>query len=292
MDGMQRIAIVGAGGQLGQDLCRRLGSRAVALTHADIELSSRSSVQQALRDACPDAVVNVAAYNLVDQAEIDLTDALAVNCSGVRYLAETCAELDVPLVHFSTDYVFGRDELRSTPYREDDLPGPVNCYGVSKLAGEHVALLTYPRTYVIRTCGVYGLYGRGGKGRNFVETMLRLASERSELRVVADQRCTPTYSEDLAEATIELLEKQPPFGIYHCTNAGDCSWHEFACEIFAQAGLSVRCVPIRSEEYPTRARRPRYSVLDNTKWRNAGLRPLRPWREALAAYLSERQRVR
>ncbi len=286
---IDRIVIVGARGQLGQDLCRLLGERAVPLTHEQIELRSRSSVHEAVRAAQPGAVINVAAYNLVDRAEDDPQAALEVNCCGVRYLAEICSELGVPLVHFSTDYVFGRDEHRSVPYTEEDLPGPVNCYGVSKLAGEHAALLTHEALYVVRTCGVYGLYGKGGKGTNFVETMLRLAAERDELRVVADQHCTPTYSADLAAAVMELLAKRPPYGLYHCTNSGACSWYEFACAIFELAGCAVRCRPICSAEYPTRARRPRYSVLDCTKWRKAGLTPLRPWRDALAAYLATRQ---
>jgi len=285
------IAIVGARGQLGQDLCRAFGARAVPLGHQEIELRSRPSVHAAIRRVAPEAVVNVAAYNLVDRAEDEPEAAFAVNACGVRYLAEVCAELNVPLVHFSTDYVFGRDAQRSEPYSETDLPGPVNCYGASKLAGEQLALLTHEQVYVLRTCGVYGLHGRGGKGTNFVETMLRLGAERPEIRVVADQRCTPTFSEDLAAAVVELVDARPPCGLYHLTNAGQCSWYEFAAAIFELSGLAVRCTPIPSEAYPTRARRPRFSVLSNRKWQAAGLRPLRPWRSALEAYLQQRGRL-
>jgi dTDP-4-dehydrorhamnose reductase len=283
-----RVAIIGAGGQLGAELVRFFGQDAVPFTHQDLELTDRTSVVRSLQQATPDAVINAAAYNFVDRAEDEPQQAFLVNAVAVRYVAEVCRELGVPLVHFSTDYVFGLDEHRREPYREIDCPGPVNCYGASKLAGEYLALATWSNSYIVRTCGVYGTRGREGKGYNFVEKMLKLAQERAVVRVVNDQQCSPTYAVDLAEATAVLLEVRPPYGIYHVTNEGSCTWYEFACEVFRAAGLTVPCEPIRSEDYPSRARRPRYSVLARTRWVASGLPRLRPWQEALRAYLAAR----
>jgi dTDP-4-dehydrorhamnose reductase len=193
------------------------------------------------------------------------------------------------LVHFSTDHVFGLDELRRTPWTEADLPGPVNVYGLSKLAGEYVVRAGSPRHLVVRTCGLFGVWGSGGKGSNFVETMLRLGSQGKPLRVVADQVCTPTYTADLAEATVALLSRGRP-GVYHITNAGACSWFEFARAVFEQAGLRAEVTPITSGDYGAPARRPVYSVLAPVGIRNLGMQLLRPWNEALAAYLQERSR--
>jgi dTDP-4-dehydrorhamnose reductase len=206
----------------------------------------------------------------------------------VRELARLCGERDYTLVHFSSDYVFGLDADRRTPWVESDAPDPVSVYGLSKLAGEYLVRSLCPRHFVVRTCGLYGLWGSGSKGGNFVETMIRLAGQGRPLRVVADQTCTPSYTMDVADATAALLRSGRP-GLYHVTNAGSCSWYEFARAIFEQEGLSVNLTPITSQEYGAAARRPTYSVLANTPGTACHLPPLRPWREALAAFLVQRQ---
>src|SRR5207245_2771295 len=164
------------------------------------------------------------------------------------------------LVHYSTDYVFGLDGSRATPLTEDDSPGPVSVYGLSKLAGEYLVRSICPKHFVIRTCGLYGVWGSGGKGGNFVETMLRVAGQGKPLRVVADQVCTPTYTVDLAEATAALLPTGR-YGLYHLTSGGSCSWYEFARAIFELSGVRADLSPITSAEYKAAARRPGYSVL-------------------------------
>jgi dTDP-4-dehydrorhamnose reductase len=284
-----RYAVLGAAGQLGRDLCPRLGGEVISLTRERADLARPDSLRTTLDELRPDVVVNCAAYNFVDRAESEPDAAFAVNAWGVRTLASWCAENGRTLVHFSTDYVFGLDEARRTPWLETDAPGPVSVYGLSKLAGEYLVRALCPRHVVIRTCGLYGIWGSGGKGGNFVETMLRLAGQSKPLRVVADQVCTPTYTADLAEAVVKLLEEWRP-GLYHLTNTGSCSWYEFATAIFELAGVTADLTPISSREYGAAARRPAYSVLEPAACRALGLAAPRPWREALVAYLQERLR--
>ena len=306
---MQRIAVLGARGQLGSDLMPLLGPRGVALGHDQIELTDADGLAHQLDAIKPEAVVNCAAYNHVDKAEDEPERAFAVNSFGVRNLALWCGKHDVPLMHISTDYVFGLDvskpgfsESRASqddearlsekpgfgprcgPWNETDPTGPVSVYGGSKLAGEWFVRSLCPRHWIVRTCGLYGANAARGKG-NFVETMLRLGRERPELRVVADQRCTPTSTADLAPALVDLLATEQ-YGVYHATNAGECSWHEFAVEIFRLSGLSPRVIPITAAEYGAKARRPDYSVLNNVKLREVIGRELRPWQDALRDYLS------
>ncbi len=285
------VAIIGAAGQLGRELCRLLGDRAVPLTHRDVELTNRASVEAALAPVSASIVINAAAFNFVDDAESRPADAFAVNALGVRELSTVCRNLGRALVHFSTDYVFGLDDERRDPYAETDCPGPVSVYAQSKLAGEYFVRSICPRHFVVRTCGLYGHRGSGGKGRNFVETMLRLAGERRQVRVVHDQTCTPTFTEDLAAATVQLVATDA-FGLYHWTNGGGCSWHEFACEIFRRAGVEVECIPITSDEFGARARRPKYSVLSTEKWMRLGFGRPRPWQDALQDYLDRRATAR
>ncbi len=284
-----KYAVIGSEGQLGRDLCPRLAGEVVRLTRADADLTKPDLLTATLTALKPDVVVNCAAYNFVDRAETDRETAFAVNAWGVGKLAHICHELDCSLVHFSTDYVFGLDETRTTPWDEADAPGPVNQYGLSKLTGEHLIRMTCPRHLILRTCGLYGVWGSGGKGGNFVETMLRSAGQGKPLRVVDDQLCTPTYTVDLAAATVEMLALKRT-GLYHVTNAGHCSWHELARAVFELSGVPADLTPIPSREYSAPARRPRYSVLSGVGIDRIGVKPLRPWRDALAAYLSERQR--
>jgi dTDP-4-dehydrorhamnose reductase len=286
-----RYAVIGAAGQLGRDLCPRLPGEVIPLARDRADLTQPELLRSTLNELRPDVVVNCAAYNFVDKAEGEPLDAFAVNAWGVRNLARTCRDLDCVLVHFSTDYVFGLDEARRTPWAETDAPGPVSVYGLSKLAGEYLVRSLCPRHFVIRTCGLYGVWGSGGKGGNFVETMLRLAGLGKPLRVVADQTCTPSYTVDVAAATAALVATGR-YGLYHLTNAGACSWYELARAIFDLEGMRADLTAITSAEFGAPARRPVYSVLAAGAAAALGVAPPRPWPEALAAYLAERRKVR
>jgi dTDP-4-dehydrorhamnose reductase len=277
-----RYALIGSAGQLGRELRTRLEGEVLALTREQIDLTRPQTLSGVLTDLRPDVVVNCAAYNFVDKAESDAEAAFAVNAWAVRALAEFCRARDVLLVHFSTDYVFGLDAARRTPYAETDAPGPLSLYGLSKLTGEYLGRSVAPRHVIVRTCGLYGRRPVGGKGTNFVETMLRLADQGKPLRIVADQVCTPSAAADVAAATVELL-RSGRTGLFHVVNSGSCTWFEFAGAIFELSGRKVETVPITAAEFGAAARRPAYSVLAS-----ATVPPLRPWREALAQYLGER----
>jgi dTDP-4-dehydrorhamnose reductase len=231
-------------------------------------------------------VINVAAYNLVDRAEEEPEVAYRVNALGPRNLALSCGEIGATLFHVSTDFIFGLDTDRKTPYRELDAPGPLSAYGLSKLAGEYFVRSLCPRHFVMRTCGLYGIECSRGKG-NFVETMLRLGAERDSLNVVNDQRCTPSWTMDIAHAILALLETDQ-YGLYHATNSGSMTWYEFAAEIFGQAGITVELHPITSDQFGAAAQRPGYSVLDCQKLAEATGLKLPPWQKALAGYLQQR----
>jgi len=277
-----RFLLLGARGQLGQELWPLLPGEVVAPGRGQADLCRPAELLGLLDELAPDAVVNCAAYNFVDRAEAEPEAAFAVNAWGARALARWCGRRGRLLVHFSTDHVFGLDAGRRRPYAEDEAPGPVGVYGLSKLAGEHLIRAACPRHLIIRSCGLYGLRGTGGKGANFVEVMLRLAAEGRPVRVVADQRCTPTAAAELAAATVSLI-REGRLGLFHRTGGGACSWHEFATAVFEEAGLPVVPDPITTAEYAAAAPRPAYSVLASR------LPPLRPWRQALAEYLARRR---
>ncbi|QDU40426.1 dTDP-4-dehydrorhamnose reductase [Maioricimonas rarisocia] len=279
-----RAAIIGARGQLGAELTTLLGDDAVPLTHDELEVTDQPAVERTLREVAADIVINAAAWNAVDLAEEKPQDAFAVNALGPRNLAMFCNLADVPLVHISTDYVFGGDRGHTAPWTEEDVPGPVSAYAVSKLAGEYF-VRSCEQHYVIRTCGLYGRTPKPGYG-NFVQTMLRLGHERDELSVVDDQQCTPTSVRDLASAILALL-KSDSYGLYHVTNSGSTTWYGFASEIFRQSGIEVQLRPITTAQYGAPAVRPPYSVLDCSKFENATGQQLRPWQEALSEYLAE-----
>jgi len=285
-----RCALIGAAGQLGFDLARTfdLPGELIRLTRADLDLLDPGATMRVLRALRPTHVVNTAAYNLVDRAEDEPAAAFALNADAVGALAETCDALGATLVHFSTDYVF--DGHRTAPYGEDDPPGPLGRYGASKLAGERLALAR-GQAFVFRVCGLFGIARSAGKGgTNFVETMLRLAAERRPIRVVRDQVLTPSYTLDLAPKVWRVLARGAP-GVYHLTNAGATSWYDFAREIFRLSGLTPDLAGVTAAEYGARARRPAYSVLRHGRLAALGEDDLRPWPEALAAYLRERAGV-
>lgn len=280
-----RIALIGAAGQLGTDLHRQLSGEVIPLTHADIEITHPDSIQAMLNRVQPDMVVNSAAYNLVDKAETEVETAMAVNAWGARNLALACAKRQLTLVQISTDYVFGLGSAARTPRRETDPPGPQGVYAASKFLGEDFVRSLCPQHFVVRTCGLYGQAATKSKG-NFVLTMLRLAKEKPQLKVVADQRCVPSYTHDVAEVIAALVRTQA-FGLYHATNSGESSWFEVAREAVRLAGLATPVLPITTAEFGARAARPAYSVLDCSKIASVTGLTLRPWQDALAAYLRE-----
>jgi dTDP-4-dehydrorhamnose reductase len=225
----------------------------------------------------------------VDGCEDEPERAFAVNAMAVRDLAIAAKGSGAVLVHFSTDYVF--DGRQRRPYRETDPPGPLSVYAASKLAGEYFVRATLERYFLIRTCGLYGIAGSRDKGGNFVETMLRLAREGRDIRVVGDQVLTPTSARELARKVRQLVETGQ-YGLYHITNNGECSWYQFAQAIFELAGLNPRLLETTSAAYGARANRPAYSVLDNANLYRLGLDDLRPWHEALKEYLEVRRAMK
>ncbi len=274
------IVVTGANGMLGRDLMARFGDRVRGFGHGELDITDRTSVQTVLTAVRPRLVINAAAYTDVDGCEADRQRAFAVNADGVRHLADACAGLGALLVHISTDYVF--DGSKGQSWREDDPVNPLSVYGRSKLAGEEYAR-SLADHLIVRT---QWLYGRHGK--NFVETMLRLAPERQELTVVHDQIGSPTWTVDLARAIAALLERDCR-GTYHVANAGSCSWCEFARAIFQETGIGTAVRAITSAELDRPAPRPGYSVLDCAKLtRNCGFEP-RHWRDALREYLKTRR---
>jgi len=287
------IVIVGALGQLGQALRRRLAHRSpITLDLGELDVGDPAAVDRCVEELRPTAVLNTSAFNHVDDAELRPDEAFRTNALGPWALARATDACGALLVHFSTDYVFRGDAC--TPYGEDDVPAPQSVYGASKLAGERLVACVNPFHMVIRTAALYGPDGQGGKGRNFVNTMVRLGAEGRAVRVVDDQRVSPTSTDDLARKVVELVarwtETRTPelLGLYHVTNAGSCSWFELARETFRLCGARSTVEPVTTVQYGARARRPAYSVLARRHLERLGLDDLRPWQEALADYLSER----
>lgn len=271
-----RILLTGPSGQVGAALLEalpRLGE-VVAASRAGLDLASPDSIRRAVRDARPEVIVNAAAYTAVDKAESERDAAFAANAIAPGVLGEEAERAGALLVHYSTDYVF--DGAKPAPYIEEDEPNPINVYGASKLAGERAIAASGCRHLILRTSWVYG-----PRGRNFYLTMLRLAKERPELRVVDDQVGAPTSSLEIARATATLLGKGAQ-GHYHMTAAGETSWCGFARAILSRAGLATPVVPIATADYPTPARRPRNSRLDCSRLRADFGVVLAPWEEALA----------
>lgn len=282
-----KILLTGITGQLGRELQPILAKAAetISVDRAALDLAQPDTIRRVMAEVKPDLVVNAAAYTAVDKSESEPELANAVNGTGVGVLAETARELGARLIHVSTDYVF--DGSQSHPYQPDSPTNPLGVYGQSKLAGEKTIQEIGGDFIILRTAWVYGA---GGKG-NFVKTMLRLGADREELRVVADQVGSPTWTGDLAKAIASIIEHSPEPGIYHYTNSGVASWYDFAIAIFEEAAaldfpLKVqRVAPITTAEYPTPARRPAYSVLSHTKL-SAVLGTYPPhWRQALRQML-------
>lgn len=230
----KKILLIGANGQLGSDLVKGL-KNIIPITHKDLEICDIKQLRLVIEKYNPETIINTSAFHKVDLCEDEIEKSFQVNAYAVRDLALICKEKDILLLHFSTDYVF--DGRKNSPYIESDTPNPLNVYGVSKLSGEYFIRNISNRFLIIRTSGLYGSAGSSGKGSNFIETMLKLAKEKKPIRVVDDQVLTPTYTRDLAENIRELL-KTREYGIFHITNNGQCSWFEFAKEIFKLADLN------------------------------------------------------
>lgn len=273
-----RLLVTGARGMLGCDLVPLLASRH-KVTGVDIQefdIIKRSAISE-IQQRKPERVIHLAAYTDVDGCESQSEKAYSVNALGTRYVAMACQRLDVPMLYLSTDYVF--DGTKGTPYYEWDAPNPRSAYGKSKWAGEQEVQRHLTNFFIMRTSWLVGK-----RGRNFVDTILKLAQERETLEVVNDQRGSPTFTADLAHAIAWLIE-QDAFGVYHVTNSGDCTWFDFACEIVRQAGLKKEVRPTDTRTFRRPAERPSYSTLANFSYQRIGSPPLPSWQEALRTYL-------
>jgi len=283
-----KIAVIGSTGQLGTDLVKTLKQEheIIELSHRDIEVSDFESCL-VLKEHKPEIVINTAAFHKTDQCEEEPLKAFSVNALGARNVAQITKEMSAVAVYISTDYVF--DGHTNRPYSEDDTPAPINTYGVSKLAGEHFTKQN-PRHYIVRIASVFGVAGASGKGGNFVETMIAKAKKEEPINVIDDMWMSPTYTRDAASVLKGILEKQLPFGVYHATNTGYCSWYQFAQEIFHLAGLKPTLTPIKTKQLNMKAPRPQFSALTRLKLSRYGLEP-RDWKKALKAYLTEKGHI-
>ena len=287
-----RVLLLGPNGQLGHDILRAHGKAGepfdlLPLARGELDVAEPGVVERVLGGLDFDAVVNCAACTRVDEVEDNANLAFAVNAHAVAAMARACALKRVRLLHISTDYVFGGDVERRSPLREDDPPAPVNVYGASKAMGEALARLASEDVVILRVASLFGVAGAGGKGGNFVETMIRAGREKGALRVVDDQTMSPTATADVARVVVRMLTDGCAPGLYHAVNTGSATWFGFAREIIRRAGIEADVTPCATGEYPVRAARPRYSALDNAKV-SAAFGAMPPWEDALDRYLHAR----
>ena len=280
-----KTLVIGATGQLGQDLLKALPEGTLALGHGEIDVTDGIGVSRIIREHRPDWVINTAAFHRVDDCEINPTLSFAVNATGAANVARACEEIGAGVVFYSTDYVYGGESRPlHQPHDEFDAPTPLNVYGVSKAAGEQLVALANPRHLVIRSAGLYGT-ATSRKGWTFPELMVNKARSEGKLKVVTDQTLSPTFTTDLAETTVALMQSGAT-GLFHLTNGGECSWHEFASATVELAGIDVEVEPSTSVQQPRKAKRPPYSAMASSRLAGTGVAPMRHWREALAAYLA------
>ena len=284
----ERIAVIGSSGQLGSDLIevfrREPSFEVIPLSRAECDCTKPDQVRQVLQQYRPDTVINCAAYVRVDDCEDHPLEAFELNAIGALHIARACAERHARCVYISTDYVF--EGTKPTAYFEDDAASPVNVYGASKLAGEQLVRQAAARSLIVRMASLFGKRGARGKGGNFVETIIAKSKAGEPLTVVNDVYMSPTYARDAASGLVDLVKAEMD-GVIHLTNEGACTWYEFATQILRRAGINASIRPVSSEEYTTRARRPRNSALES----NRSPVKLRTWQEGLTAYLAEKGHI-
>ncbi len=283
-----KIAVIGADGQLGTDICAALdkaGHELTRLTVAHIDVTDKDSVSSALRAAGPQLVINTAAFHDVPKCEAEPVTAFNVNALGARNVGEVCNEIDAVQMYISTDYVF--DGAKRKPYVESDKPMPLNVYANTKLSGEYFAEAVSKKHYILRVSGIYGKSPCIGKGGvNFVELMLKLSKSRPEVRVVDNEFLTPTSTVEIAAQIVKMVESEPEYGLYHCTAEGSCSWYEFAKEIFEITKPDIQFNKAAPGEFAVTVNRPEYSVLENKHLKDQGINVMRHWKEGLHDYLA------
>ena len=276
-----KILVTGVKGQLGYDVVQEGESRGLQMYSTDVDnmdITDAEQVRTVIISYQPDAVIHCAAYTAVDAAEDNQELCQKINVDGTRNIAEVCKELDIPMMYFSTDYVFnGQGE---NFWKEDDEKQPLNVYGQTKYEGELAVQELVKKHFILRISWVFGM-----NGNNFIKTMLRVGPARGEVGVVADQIGSPTYTYDLAKLVIDMIQTNK-YGAYHVTNDGICSWYEFACEIFKQAGLDVKVNTLTTAEYPVKAARPFNSRMSKDKLVEAGFKMMPSWQDAVARYIS------
>lgn len=279
-----KILVTGYKGQLGYDVVNEATSREIEAIGVDIDemdITNQEQVNTVIKSGNYDAVVHCAAWTAVDKAEEpELFETVKkVNATGTKYIADVCEELDIPMMYFSTDYVF--DGEGTTPWNEYDERHPLNVYGLTKAQGEEF-VEKLKKHFIIRIAWVFGK-----NGNNFIKTMLRLGKERGAVSVVNDQVGNPTYTYDLAKLVVDMIQTDK-YGKYHATNSGDfISWYDFACEIFKQAGMDVKVTPVDSNQFPAKAKRPKNSRMNQTELDKNGFDRLPAWQDALGRYLKE-----
>ena len=275
-----RILVTGVKGQLGHDVMNELAKRGHTGIGVDVEemdITDAKKVDEVIRASEVEAVIHCAAYTAVDAAEDQVELCRKINAEGPENIAKVCKELDIKMMYISTDYVFDGEGTR--PWEPDDERHPLNVYGLTKYEGELAVEKYLDKFFTIRIAWVFGV-----NGKNFIKTMLKLSETHDELNVVDDQIGSPTYTYDLAVLLVDMIETEK-YGRYHATNEGLCSWYEFACEIFRQAGRDVKVNPVSSDEFPTKAKRPHNSRMDKSKLTENGFTPLPAWQDALKRYL-------
>lgn len=276
-----KVLVTGVKGQLGHDIVKECERRNIGVVGVDIDemdITNPAQVEEVIKGAKVDAVIHCAAWTAVDKAEDEAEICRKVNKEGSENIARVCEELDIPMMYFSTDYVFnGRGEK---PWMEYEKREPLNVYGQTKYEGE-LAVEKLEKYFIIRISWVFGV-----NGNNFIKTMLRLGKERGKVSVVNDQIGSPTYTYDLAKLCVDMIQTDK-YGIYHATNQGYCSWYEFACEIFKQAGMNVRVEPVDSTVFPSKAIRPKNSRMNQTELDKNGFDRLPNWQDALGRYLKQ-----
>ena len=278
-----RVLVTGVKGQLGHDVMDELAAKGIEGIGVDVEemdITDAAACEKVITEAKPDAVIHCAAYTAVDAAEDNVELCRKVNAEGTRNIAKVCKALDIKMMYISTDYVFNGEGLR--PWEPDDHREPLNVYGLTKYEGEIAVEQNLEKYFIVRIAWVFGV-----NGKNFIKTMLRLGQERGAVSVVNDQIGSPTYTYDLSKLLVAMIQTDK-YGRYHATNEGLCSWYEFACEIFKQAGMTdVKVTPVDSSQFPAKAKRPMNSRMDKSKLAANGFTPLPAWQDALGRYLKE-----